>query len=48
MNSSSSDVYCRHCGVRLRGLLGHWWHVKQIGPLACPGAEPEDENDDKP
>jgi hypothetical protein len=35
------DVYCRHCGVRLRRAFGRWFHVKRLGPLACPGAEPD-------
>ncbi|WP_269328168.1 hypothetical protein [Kineosporia mesophila] len=36
-----SDVYCRNCGVRLRRVLGRWWHTSQLGPVACPEAEPE-------
>jgi hypothetical protein len=34
-------VYCRNCGAQLRGLLGHWWHTQRLGPVPCPGAEPE-------
>jgi len=35
-------VYCRNCGVQLRRILGQWWHVQRLGPVPCPGAEPED------
>ena len=37
-----ADVYCRNCGVRLRRVLGQWWHTRRLGPVGCPGAEPED------
>jgi hypothetical protein len=37
----ADEVYCRHCGMRLRRALGRWWHVQRLGPVPCPGAEPE-------
>jgi hypothetical protein len=40
--AAKADVYCRNCGVRLRRLLGRWWHVQNVGPVQCPGAEPEE------
>jgi hypothetical protein len=39
--STEGDVYCRHCGVRLRRVLGRWWHVQQLGPVRCERPEPE-------
>jgi hypothetical protein len=38
------ETYCRNCGVRIRRLLGRWWHANPTapqGPVRCPGAEPE-------
>jgi hypothetical protein len=39
--SRQQDVYCRHCGVRLRRLFGRWLHVRTLGPVKCQRPEPE-------
>jgi hypothetical protein len=36
-----AEAYCRNCGVEIRRVLGRWWHVTRLGPVSCPGAEPE-------
>jgi len=37
----AEPVHCRNCGAQLRRVFGRWWHVRQLGPVPCPGAEPE-------
>jgi hypothetical protein len=37
------EVYCRHCGVRLRRLFGRWFHVRRLGRWSAgvPNRKPD-------
>ncbi len=39
--SRGEAAYCRNCGVRLRRVLGRWWHAQSLGPVRCERPEPE-------
>lgn len=41
MATPTREHYCRNCGVRLRRVLGRWYHVQQLGVVRCERPEPE-------
>jgi hypothetical protein len=41
-SGGTDERYCRNCGVRLRRVLGRWWHTRSLGPVPCDRPEPEE------